>query len=163
MKISLIAAVAENRVIGRDNDLPWRLPIDMKFFRRMTLHHVVITGRKNYEAMGCPLPKRENIVIARTPGFEAPGCQVVRSLDEALERARDRGEEEVFIIGGAQIYKLALPVADCLYLTRVHVNAEGDVLFPEFDQADWTVVSSERHEPDDKHAHAFTIMKLERA
>ena len=163
MKVSLIAAVAENGVIGRNNDLPWRLPIDMKFFRQKTTGHFVITGRKNYEAMGRPLPKRENIVIARTPGYEAPGCRVVPTLDAALGIARGAGEEEAFIIGGAQIYRLALPVADRFYLTRVHANVDGDVLFPAFDQSEWTLSSSERHEPDDRHDYAFTITTLDRA
>jgi dihydrofolate reductase len=159
----MIAAVAENGVIGRDNGLPWRLPIDMRFFRLKTTGHYVITGRKNYEAMGRPLPKRENIVVARTPGYEAPGCRVVSTLDAALDIARCAGEQEAFIIGGAQIYKLALPVADRFYLTRVHAEVDGDVFFPEFDESDWALVSSERHEPDDKHAHAFTIETLHRA
>jgi dihydrofolate reductase len=163
MRVSMIAAVAENGVIGRDNDLPWRLPIDMKFFRRMTLHHHVITGRKNYEAMGRPLPKRENIVIARTPGFEAPGCQVVTTLGAALDIAREAGDEEAFIIGGAQIYKLALPVADRFYLTRVHAEPEGDVHFPSFDMSAWVQVSSERYDTDEKHQYPFTISTLERA
>lgn len=146
MTLSIIAAVSDNNVIGRGGDLPWRLRADLRRFKALTTGHTVIVGRKTHESivrrLGRPLPDRRTIVLSRTPG-RAEGCEVVTSWDEALERVR--GEDEGFVIGGAEIYRLALPHADRIYLTRVHVDVRGDAFFPPFDRRAWQVVRQERH------------------
>jgi dihydrofolate reductase len=161
MKISLIAAVSSNGVIGRNNDLPWRLRDDMRFFMHKTVGHHVITGRKNYEAMGRPLPRRPNIVISRDPGFVAE-CPVERSLEHALDRARRAGETEAFVIGGAQIYAAALPIADVFYRTRVLADVPGDVFFPAFDESEWEAHLESTHAADERNEHPFVIETLTR-
>jgi dihydrofolate reductase len=158
--ISIIAAMAENRVIGSHNALPWKLPADLRHFRTLTTGHHVIMGRRNYESIGRPLPHRKNIVVTRRSGYTAPGCLVTHSLEEALELAR--GDPEVFIIGGGEIYRQALDRADRQYLTLVHARVAGDTLFPEFDWNEWKVLSRERHEADDKNPHAYSFITLER-
>lgn len=161
MKISLIAAVARNGVIGRNNDLPWRIRDDTRFFMHKTLGHHVITGRKNYEAMGRPLPRRPNLVISRRPEFVAE-CPVVPSLDAALALARDAGEAEAFVIGGAQIYAEALPIADVFYRTRVLADVAGDVFFPPFDEREWDIRFESEHAADERNEHPFVIETLTR-
>lgn len=161
MKVSLIAAVANNGVIGRNNALPWRIRDDMRFFVEKTLGHHVIMGRKSYEAMGKPLPRRPNIVVSRNPSFQA-ACPVTRSLDEALSMAREAGEEEAFVIGGAQIYAQALSIADVFYRTRVLADVPGDVFFPVFEQDEWDVQSGPEHPADEHNEHAFVIETLTR-
>jgi dihydrofolate reductase len=161
MKVSLIAAVARNGVIGRDNALPWRIRDDMRFFRQKTLGHHVITGRRNYDAMGKPLPQRPNIVISRDPSFRA-SCPVVTRLEAALELARAAGESEAFVIGGAQLYALALPIADVFYRTRVLADVPGDVVFPSFDEADWDVTVDREHAADEHNEYPFVIETLTR-
>jgi dihydrofolate reductase len=161
MKVSLIAAVAQNGVIGRDNALPWRIRDDMRFFRQKTLGHHVVTGRRNYEAMGKPLPQRTNIVISRDPSFRA-ACPVVTGLGPALELARAAGESEAFVIGGAQIYALALPIADVFYRTRVLADVPGDVVFPVFDEAAWDVTVASEHAADEHNEYPFVIETLTR-
>jgi dihydrofolate reductase len=161
MKVSLIAAVARNGVIGRNNDLPWRIRDDSRFFMQKTTGHHVITGRKNYEAMGRSLPRRPNIVITRDPNFSAD-CPVVASLDAALELARAAGETEAFVIGGAQIYALALPIADTFYRTRVLADVPGDVIFPSFDEAEWDVRFESQQAADERNEYPFVIETLTR-
>jgi dihydrofolate reductase len=161
MRVSLIAAVAENGVIGRNNDLPWRLPADLRRFRRLTLGHPVLLGRRNYESIGRPLPGRTNIVLTRRAGYAAPGCTVVHSLDEALAAAA--GADEVFVAGGAEIYAQALERAQRFYLTRVHAEVPGDTRFPEVDWSRWRETARERHEPDAEHAYAYSFITLERS
>jgi dihydrofolate reductase len=161
MKISLIAAVARNGVIGRDNQLPWRIRDDMRFFVRKTTGHHIITGRRNYEAMGKPLPRRPNIVISRDPSFRAE-CAVVSSLGAALDMARAAGETEAFVIGGAQIYALALPIAHCFYRTRVLADVPGDVSFPAFDESEWDVKLESEHPADEFNQYPFVIETLTR-
>jgi dihydrofolate reductase len=161
MKVSLIAAVARNGVIGRNNQLPWRIRDDMRFFIEKTRGHHVITGRKNYEAMGAPLPKRPNIVVTRDPTFRAP-CPVASSLEGALDLARAAGETEAFVIGGAQLYAAALPLADVFYRTRVLADVPGDVLFPAFDESQWVVHVEREHGADEFNEHAFIIETLTR-
>ncbi|AOU97174.1 hypothetical protein BI364_03410 [Acidihalobacter yilgarnensis] len=156
--VSLVFAVARNGVIGRDNDLPWRLPDDLKRFKAITLGKPVVMGRKTFESIGRPLPGRENRVITRQPGFEAPGCRVFANLEEALTGP----EDEVMVIGGGQIYAEALPLAGRLYLTEVEVEVEGDAHFPEIDPTEWREVSREAHAPDERHAYAFVFRVLER-
>lgn len=161
MKISLIAAVAANGVIGRDNKLPWRLRDDMQFFVQKTTGHHVIMGRKSYDSMGKPLPRRENIVITRAGNFIAP-CSVVASLEMALAIAKANDETEAFVIGGAQIYALALPGADCFYRTRVLADVEGDVTFPSFDESEWDVHLESQHAADERNQYPFVIETLTR-
>ncbi len=162
MKISLIAAVAANRVIGRDNDLPWKIQDDMKFFRESTRGHVVITGRKNFEAMGGALPKRPNIVVTRNPEYVAEGARVCSSVEQALNLAESLGESEAFVIGGAEIYALALPYAHTYYRTRVLADVPGDTLFPEFDESEWDAQELRTQEANERNQHAFVIEALQR-
>lgn len=159
--VSFIAALSRNRVIGKNNDLPWRLPDDMKFFMETTRGHHVIMGRKNYDSLKDkykPLPDRVNIVVTRQHHFKAPGCQVVHSIEEGLKIAKENGEKEAFVIGGAEIYRLAFPYADRLYLTEIDAEVEGDVYFPEFRKEEWREVSRQHHPADQKHAYAFDIV-----
>mgnify|MGYP001550207048 CR=1 FL=1 len=160
--ISLIVAVSENNVIGRDNDLPWHLPDDMKFFREKTRGHPIILGRKNYESIGRPLPGRRNIVVSRDSSLKIEGCEVVGSVEEAMELASEGEADEVFVIGGGQIYKQAFKLADRIYLTRVHAEIEGDVFFPEIDPEEWELVSQKDHEVDEQHAYGFTFEEYRR-
>jgi dihydrofolate reductase len=161
----MIAAVARNRTIGRNNDLPWKLPDDMKFFMNTTKGHYVIMGRKNYDSLHDkfkPLPNRTNIVVTRQQNFQAPGCLVTHTVPDAIKIARDGGEQEAFIIGGAEIYKLAMGDADRLYLTEIDADVEGDTFFPTFDKSDWNVTSRSHHPADDKHKYAFDIVVYDR-
>jgi dihydrofolate reductase len=162
MKITLIAAVAENRVIGRDGGLPWRLPDDLRRFKQRTLGHNVIMGRRTFESLAAPLPDRPAIVVSRSHELDIPGATVANSVDEALDIARGRGEDEVFILGGSEIYAIALPLADRLELTVVHAEIKGDTYFPEFDPAAWTITDDQRREADDRHEHAFSFRCYER-
>jgi dihydrofolate reductase len=157
--ISLIAAMAENRVIGKDGMLPWHLPEDLKRFKRTTVDHTVIMGRRTFDEIKRPLANRRNVVITRNRDFRQPGVTVVPNLDEAL--ALGAGEREVFVIGGAEIFRLALPRADRLYLTVVHGTVEGDAYFPLFETGDWVLVEDQRHEADEKHAYAFSFRTYE--
>ncbi len=159
MRTALIVAASENNVIGNKGKIPWNLPADLKYFRKLTEGHLVIMGRKTYESIGHPLPRRRNIVISRQEGFKAEGCEVVKSLEEALKIAE--GEGEVFVIGGGEIYKQALPLADRVYLTRVHAQIEGEAFFPEVSKG-WVEMSREPHEADAEHAHSFTFFTYER-
>ena len=162
MKVSLIVAVSENGVIGKNNDLIWYLPKDMKFFKDTTLGHHVIMGRKNFDSIPhkySPLPNRTNVVITRQADYIAEGCVVVNSVEAALEIARKDGDTEPFIIGGGQIYKLALEanLVDKIYLTKIHHTYEGDTFFPEL-HADWKETKRIDHNADKKHAHDFSFL-----
>lgn len=157
--ISIIVAADEQNVIGKDNALPWNLPDEMKFFREKTKGHPIIMGRKNYESIGRALPGRRNIVITRQEGYEAEGCDVVHSLDEAISLVSS--EDEIFIIGGGEIYKQAMEKADRIYFTRIHANFDGDVLFPEIGD-EWEEVERSRHSEDEKHECAFTFLTFDR-
>ncbi len=161
MRISLIAAVAQNGVIGKENALPWRLRDDLRFFVQKTLGHHVIMGRKQYASMGRALPRRPNLVISRNPEFQAD-CPVLGRLEQALARARDAGESEAFIIGGAEIYALALPLADTFYRTRVLADVPGDVFFPPFDEREWDVSVVQEQAADERNEHPFVIETLTR-
>ena len=165
MIISLIAAHAANRVIGKNNDLPWRLPDDMKYFMETTQGHCVIMGRKNYESIPHkfrPLPNRTNIVVTRQQQYKADGCHVVHSLEEGIAFAKAQHEQEVFIIGGAEIYQQALAFADQLYLTEIHATIEGDTYFPEVKHDLFTEHSRIKHAADAKHAYAFDFVLYKR-
>ena len=150
MLVSAIVAVSRNNVIGRDGHLPWHLSADLKRFKAITTGHSIILGRKNYDDIGRPLPNRTNYVLSRNTAFEAPGCTVCRSLGEALEKASAAGETECFIIGGAAVYREAMPLVNKLYLTRVLADVEGDVLFPEWGNG-WRKVSEEAFPADEKN------------
>jgi dihydrofolate reductase len=152
-------------VIGKHNDLPWYLPDDSKYFMLTTKGHHVILGRKNYDSLPekfRPLPNRTNIVVTRQLSFTAPGCIVVHSLDRALDIARTNSEQEAFIIGGAEIYKLGLPHADRLYLTEIDAEIQGDTFFPEVDKGEWHEVSRKHHPSDERHPYAFDFAVYEK-
>lgn len=159
MIISLIAAMDCNRLIGRDNGLPWHLPDDFKHFKAVTLGKPVIMGRKTFESIGKPLPGRQNIVVSRS-GFQAQGVESVSSIEQALTVAGNA--EEVMIIGGANLYQQMIARADRLYLTQVDGQFEGDAWFPQFNSDDWSVVSSEKHHADEKNNFNFTITEYVR-
>lgn len=167
--VSLIVAVARNGTIGKDGDLPWRLPADMKWFKDKTMGHHVVMGRKTYESLGGhPLPGRTKIVLTRSRSLEAPGATVVPDLPSAMALAADAGDDEVFIIGGAGVYLEALPLAGRVYLTRVDADIDGDVVFPAFageslGDGQWVEVWREHHPADDRHEHPFAWCVLERA
>ncbi|PCJ82715.1 MAG: diacylglycerol kinase [Bacteroidetes bacterium] len=167
MKISLIAAVADNGVIGKDNDLVWSLPDDMSFFKASTRGRYVIMGRRNYESIPHkyrPLPGRPNIVLSRNADYDASPADLVTSLEEAIEIARKAGETECFIIGGGQVYKMALDagVIDTMFISHVHGEPEGDAFFPEFDPSEWTMNVIDDHPSDERHAFSFTICQYDR-
>ncbi|RIV25198.1 dihydrofolate reductase [Fibrisoma montanum] len=162
MKISMIAAVAQNGVIGRNNDLPWHLPDDFAFFKRKTRHHPVIMGRKSLEALGKPLSNRTNIILTRDQNFTAEGVTIVHTLQEAVDAAKAVNDQEIYIIGGAEIYRMALPMATTLYITEIEKAYEGDSYFPEFDRADWQEVSRQHHPADERHEAAFDFVEYER-
>lgn len=162
MIISTIVAVAKNNVIGKDNDIPWYLPADLKYFKKVTTGHHIVMGRKCYESIGRPLPKRTNVVVTRNPFFIATGCLVTHNVAEAVELAEANGEEEVFIIGGGQIYEIALPHVDRIYLTEVDLEVEGDIFFPEIDLKNWTLIEETKNEADEKNEYDYTFKILER-
>lgn len=161
MILSLVAAVADNGVIGVDGGLPWHLPDDLRYFKDLTMGHPVVMGRRTWDEVDRPLAGRRNVVVSRDPTFRGGGAEVVPCLARALDalEAEDGSERggEVFVIGGGQVFALALPRADRIYLTRVHARPEGDTYFPEVDFAAWRLEHSERHERDARHEHAFTF------
>ena len=183
MRITLIAAVAKNRVIGKDGQIPWHLPADLTHFKRTTLGHTLVMGRRTYESAGA-LPGRRTLVLTRDPEWQPEragpagsgdargpaeeggppieSIEVVRSLDQAIDRARDQGETELFVCGGEGVYREALPKAHRLVLTRIDAEPEGDTHFPEVDWSRWRLVFQEEHPPDERHAHAFTFETYER-
>lgn len=158
--ISMIVAADENNTIGKNNELIWHLPDDLKFFKKMTSGHAIIMGRRTFESVGKPLPKRVNIIITRDANYTQDGCVVVNSLEDALKEA-SKTDENPFIVGGEQIYRLALPIADTVYLTRIHHKFEGDRHFPELGE-EWKEVESVPHSIDDKHKYAFTFNTYEK-
>jgi dihydrofolate reductase len=164
MIVSLIAAVTKNHVIGKDNDLPWKLPDDMKYFMETTKGHAVIMGRKNFDSLPPkfkPLKDRFNIVVSKT--YKDASVCVVSSMENALEQARTNStKEEIFVIGGAQIYKLAMPFADRLYLTEIDTVLDGDTYFPGYNKSDWKEVSRTHHAADERHAYPFDFVVYER-
>lgn len=162
MIVSAIVAAAKNNVIGKDNEIPWYLPADLAYFKKTTLNHHVIMGRKCYDSVGRPLPKRVNIVVTRNPFFKADGVIVAHSVEEALGVAFDGGETEVFILGGGHIYRESMELWDKLYLTEVDLEPEGDVFFPEIDASEWTETWREAHDADAKNEHAYVFRILER-
>jgi dihydrofolate reductase len=157
MVVSTIVATAKNNVIGKDNDIPWYLPADLKYFKKTTLNHHIIMGRNCYESIGKPLPKRTNMVLTRNPFYIVSNCYVLHSLEEALQIAEENGEEEAFIIGGAQIYELGMKYSNKLYLTEVDLEVEGDIIFPKLNMDEWELLSEEAHQADEKNEHNYTF------
>ena len=160
MRISLIAALARNRVIGRDNQLPWRLSADLQHFKTLTMGKPLIMGRKTFESIGKPLPGRTNIVLTRDREFLAQGCVVVHDIDQALQVAAEH--DEVMIIGGANLYRQFLPRADRLYLTEVKAEVKGDTWFPDLDIAGWTETERDSHQADEKNEYDYDFVILDR-
>lgn len=162
MIISFIVAASENNVIGKNNKLPWYLPTDMKYFKNVTWGMPVVMGRKSFEALGEALKGRTNIVVTRNKNWKANGIQAVQSIDQAITLAAQTDAKEIFIIGGGEIFRAALPSADRIYLTRVHENFDGDAFFPELNEEDWKLVSSRECSPDEKNSYALSFEVWER-
>lgn len=160
MKISLLVAISENNVIGKDNKLIWHLPADLKLFKDLTLGHHIIMGRKTFDSIGKPLPGRTSVIITRNKDYEMPGCIIVNSLDQAISAARN--DDEIFIIGGGEIFKDAMKVADKLYLTIVHEYFEGDTFFPAIDMNNWTELKRQKHLPDEKNKYSYSFCEFVR-
>lgn len=158
--LSAIAAMSENRVIGIENQLPWHLPADLKHFKTLTTGHPILMGRKTYESIGRPLPNRTNIIITRNADFTAPGCVVVTSIEDAITRAAEENAQEIFIIGGAEVYKQLLPHVQRIYLTIVHEQFAGDAFFPELDLKEWKEVERETHAADENNAYSYSFITL---
>ncbi len=162
MQKSIIVAKAENNVIGKNNDLIWHMPNDMKHFRSTTMGHYIIMGRKTFEATKKPLPGRTSIVITRNEDYKAEGCIVVRNIEDAFRLGEENKQEEVFILGGGEIYKQAIELADKIYLTEIHDSFEGDTYFPEIDYSRWKEIKREELEPDEKNPHPYAFVELVR-
>ena len=162
MIISLIAAMGNNRVIGIDNRLPWRLPADMKHFRAITMGKPVLMGRKTFESIGKALPGRANIVVTQDRHFHSDGVSVAHSIEEALAMAETAGTTEVLVIGGASFYAQFLPKAQRLYITEIHNDFQGDAFFPAWEPAEWREVQRYDHAPDGDNAYAYSFVTLER-
>lgn len=162
MIISLIVAVSENGVIGKGGNIPWHLAADLQRFKHLTMDHHLIMGRKTYESIGSVLPGRHMVVITRQEDYEALGCEVAHSLEDAIELARQAEDTEVFIAGGASVYGEAFSLAQKIYFTRVHAEIEGDTYFPLFDEEDWQMIEQVEFPADLRNDYSFTIMVLER-
>jgi dihydrofolate reductase len=162
MIVSIIAAMDRNRGIGIGNQIPWRLPADLKRFRELTMGHHLIVGRKTFESIGKALPGRQTIIVTRDRAYSQAGCLVVHSIEEAIDLARERGEDEIFICGGAEIYAQAMGFADAMYLTLVDAEVVADAFFPAFDERDWNERESLHHPANEKNPHPFTFKVLSR-
>lgn len=160
MRLSIVAAMSEDRVIGKDNRLPWHMPADLKQFKKITSHKPVLMGRKTWESIGRPLPNRTNIVISRSGETNIEGAQVFSSIVEALAEVED--QEEVMVIGGAELYRQFLPLADRMYLTYIHGSFDGDVRFPDFDPTEWKEKDRKPHPADENNAFCYTFLILDR-
>ena len=155
--IALVVAASTNNVIGKNNHLVWNLPNDLKFFKNTTWGFPVIMGRKTFEEVNQPLPGRTNIVITRQPGWHADGAITTASLEEAIQKARETNAKQIFIIGGGEIYKQSMHLANIIYITRVHAVVDGDAFFPVIDENEWSLVSNKDFPVDDKHAYAYSF------
>ena len=166
MRLCLIAAVAENGVVGNNNSLPWHLPADLQYFKHKTLGKPIVMGRKTFESIGRPLPGRTNIVVSRNKSYAAAGVEVVDSLESSLTLASDialtDGQEDLMVIGGAAIYAAALPLAQCLYITEVHGEVEGDAYFPAVDWSQWREVSRQRHTAPEPDGYDYSFVVYQR-
>lgn len=161
--ISLLVAASENNAIGKDNKLLWNLPNDLKFFKDTTWGMTIIMGRKTYEAVDRPLPGRTNIVITKQTGWKAEDVWVAKDIDDALKQAATTNCKEIFIIGGGEIYKQSMDIADRIYMTRVHANFDADTFFPEIDKSKWELKKNVDFQPDEKHAYAYSFQTWERS
>lgn len=160
--IAIVVAIAENNVIGKDNQLIWHLPADLRHFKQKTMGHPMIMGRKTFESIGKPLPGRTTIIVTRQEDYQAEGCIVVYSVEEAIAKGKELDSEQVSIVGGAEIYKQALPYVDTLYLTEVHHAFDGDTFFPDLQKEEWQEMSAESHQQDEKNEYAYTFKELRR-
>lgn len=160
MTLAIIVAMDEQRLIGKDNDLPWKISADLQYFRRTTMGKPIIMGRNTHESIGRPLPGRQNIVISSQQNYKAEGCDVVHSIDDALALCHDA--EQVMVMGGASLYQQILPLADFLYLTRVHASLDGDTWFPEWSEQDWQLISSEDHQADENNEFDYSFQLYQR-
>lgn len=158
--ISFLVAMSQNRVIGKENDLPWRLPADLAYFKQKTLGHTVIMGRKTYESIGRPLPNRKNVILTRDKQFSADGCIVFHSLEDTLNWLDDKNEH--FVIGGAEILSQFLPYVKRMYITCIYEDFEGDTYFPELDMSKWTLISKEKGIKDEKNPYDYEFLVYER-
>lgn len=160
MILSLIVAVSKNNVIGADNGLLWQMPADLRHFKAVTMGHTVIMGRKTYESIGKPLPGRRNIVVTRQEEFSANGCEIANSLQDAVDLCTK--EQEVFIVGGGEVYKQAIHAADKIYLTRIYGQFEGDTVFPEINFSEWRLTKYLKHHSDEKNPYDYSFSEYER-
>ena len=163
MRKSIIVAMDQNGGIGTENRLPWHFPADLRRFKELTMGHHLIMGRNTYESIGRPLPGRKMIVLSRDPGYQPDGCLKALSLVQAFSIAQASGEDEVFICGGATVYREALEAADRLYLTRIHAKYQTDASFPDWDPSNWNRLSIENHAADEKHAYPFSFIIYEKS
>jgi len=160
MSLSIVVAMDENRLIGKDNKLPWHLPADLAYFKKITTGKSILMGRKTYDSIGRPLPNRRNIVVSRNEGVLISGCEVVSSIAKALEITKD--EQEVMIIGGASLCEQVLPKVSRLYITKIEGKFDGDVYFPAYDEAEWGLTSLETHQPNEKNKYVYHFITMER-
>lgn len=160
--LSGIAAMSENHVIGKNNQLPWHLPADLRHFKNITTGHPILMGRKTYQSIGKPLPNRINLILTHDKTFKADGCLVVSSIEEALQSAPCMGSEEVFVIGGAEVYKQLMPSIQRLYLTIIHHTFVGDAYFPQIKSQEWREIKREDHLPDNENPYAYSFINLTR-
>ena len=160
MRLSIVVAMDDNRLIGSKNQLPWHLPADLAYFKKLTTGKSILMGRKTYDSIGRPLPNRRNIVITRNSNISIPGCEVVSSIDHALELTKD--DPEVMVIGGASLCEQLLPKINRLYITKIDGEFEGDVFFPKYDDFDWLEVSCESHPKDNSNAYSYKFIVLDR-
>jgi dihydrofolate reductase len=160
MIISIIAAVAENSVIGANNQLIWHLPEDLKYFKKITMGKYILMGRKTWESIGKPLPGRTNIIITKNPDYKAEGCLIFHSLHEAVDYSESQEQDEIFIIGGGKIYRNALKLTNKIYLTKVHTKCRGDAFFPELNNNEWEIIDKVKYKKDDRHPYDFDMLQL---
>jgi dihydrofolate reductase len=159
--ISHIFAMDQNRVIGKDNRLPWHLPADLAYFKKVTMGHAIVMGRKTFESIGRPLPGRENVIVTRDRSFQPEGCKVLHSIEEVKQFAAMR-DDEVFVIGGAELFRATLPVADRLYITKIEASFPGDTFYPAFDESEWQLVSYTKGIKDEKNPYDYAFIVYER-
>jgi len=160
MRLSIIVAMDDNQLIGKDNTLPWNLPADLDYFKRTTTGKTVLMGRKTYESIGRPLPNRRNVIISRNANFKAPGCEVIGAIESALELAKE--DDEIMIMGGASFYEQMLPSVNRLYITQIEGVYAGDAYFPSFNRDDFVETFRESHQPDEKNKHTYHFTILDR-
>ena len=160
MRLSIVVAMDDNNLIGKGNGLPWHLPADLTFFKKITTGHSILMGRKTYDSIGKTLLNRRNIVITRNTDVSIPGCEVVDSIEKALSITQD--EEEIMVIGGANLFEQLLPEVNKLYITRIEGEFEGETYFPHYDENDWLELSCESHQPDEINKHAYHFITFKR-